>query len=182
MEDHAKEHNNSEAGQREELIALNDRAAQLTLELFPYPVADYQAVLEGVHTLSGLETATITKLDAINDLHSDCAWMLTCQQLSDIHKMESELQEAMSRHFDVHHRLIQMIHKVMNSSPECQPSKRARLLGEIRSDIQSVAQCNVLLQLPEARAVRSKASDLALAQRELRVVHRQIANVTSELT
>ena len=182
MEDYAKEHNNSEAGQREELIALNNRAAQLTLELFPYPVADYQAVLEGVHTLSGLETATITMLDAINDLHSDCAWLLTCQQLSDIHKMESELQEAMSNYFGVHHRLIQKIQQVMNTTPECQPSKRGRLHHELRNDLQSVAQCNVLLQLPEARAVRSKASDLAIAQRELRVVHQQIANVTSELT
>lgn len=161
---------------------LRARAQQLTLELYPYPVANYQEVVDGIQTMAQLETSTIPKLDAINDLHSDCAWMLTCQQLSDIHKMESELQDAMNRYFDVHHRLIQMIQKVMNSSPECQPSKRGRLLHELRNDLQSVAQCNVLLQLPEARAVRSKASDLAMAQRELCLVHQHIANVASELT
>jgi hypothetical protein len=182
MSDAVKSKEQSQPTDKEQLAALNARAAQLTLELFPYPVANYEAVVNGVQTLSGLPTSTMGKIDAIVDLQSDCAWMLTCQQLSDIHKMESELQEAISNYFGVHHRLIQKIQQVMNSTPECQPSKRARLLHDLRTDIQSVSQCNVLLQLPEARAVRSKASDLALAQRELHVVHQQIANVTSNLS
>ena len=182
MSDAVKSKEQSQPTDKEQLAALNARAAQLTLELFPYPVADYKAVVEGVQTLSGLQTSTLGKLDAIVDLQSDCAWRLTCQQLSDIHKMESELQEAMSNYFGVHHRLIQKIQQVMNTTPECQPSKRARLLHDLRTDIQSVSQCNVLLQLPEARAVRAKASDLALAQQELYVVHQQIANVASNLS
>jgi hypothetical protein len=74
----------------------------------------------------------------------------------------------------VHHRLIQLIQQVMNSTPECQPSKRARLIHEVKTDIHSVSQCNVLLQLPEARLARSKISQLAATQRELKQVHEEV--------
>jgi hypothetical protein len=174
MSDAVKSKEQSQPTDKEQLAALNTRATQLTLELIQYPVANYEAVVNGVQTLSSLQTSTMGKLDAIVDLQSDCAWMLTCQQLSDIHKMESELQEAMSNYFGVHHRLIQKIQQVMNSTPECQPSKRARLIHEVKTDIQSVSQCNVLLQLPEARLARSKVSQLAAAQHELKQVHEEV--------
>ncbi len=178
MDPNENQGSNAHLSDEQSSVRLRARAQQLTLELYPYPVANYQEVIDGMHKLSQLRSSTIPKVDAINDLHSDCAWMLTCQQLSDIQNMESELQDAMSRCFDVHHRLIRMIHDLLNSSPECQPSKRSRLLGEIRSDIERVAECNVLFQLPEAGAVRSKVSDLANAQRELRIVHQQLSTIS----
>jgi hypothetical protein len=174
MADEVESNEQCQQTDQAKLNVFNARATQLTLELFPYPVANYEAVINGVQTLSSLQTSTMGKLDTIVDLQSDCAWMLTCQQLSDIQKMESELQEAMSNYFGVHHRLIQKIQQVMNSTPECQPSKRARLLHELRTDIQSVSQCNVLLQLPEARLARSKVSQLAATQRELNQVHEEV--------